>query len=1360
MAIAGSNSPPTTPTNKGSKIKLKKIDEPQSIKIVFYEQFVGDLVKLLNKMGLPYHRFPIRIPQDKTMIFWEEPRELFPQNQSDAGYLFYADLVNIIGQVAEWYFDNGNERGQKILKPILPFVRDEKILPTLFGSDNTTDDSVIAANFQIKILPIINRLFIAANANSETGIEGVDKSEYLLEQEKKAEEEANKKERDVAAALELAAKEAESKRRSGGTVAGDGAESQGKSGDTDQSTEDRIQQVVTTTNEDGQQPIRALRISDLKAIETEVAWISSPLVYSLFASHGIPQSFIDQHPDLRRDLYEHVRQTYLKSQSKSRTEVYSWARTSLPYEFLGRLNILYEEYSSTLPLDQQRAFVESVQKSLGLLKSYSPMPADTGKLFEQDVAKLLGSDNPAVSQNIKNAIEALIVAHGAPVQILAQDGSGAIRTTNIAGQENNALHVIERLPNNYLQLIFGINPNIKLTPAQIEKLRAIAIGYCQQRVVEMVLIARQESVANGIASINIQGFDNLAPMAETYMVRRSLNKALPGFFNIRSDVTEHGAEVVTKAFNTNTRDQDIRRLRLWNDLDRKRKEYILQYLGVKNDGNLDLTVPPAQISFFNTAELILKSNEAVEAEIEQTRVNAQLIEAAQKALEDRFLKAFAEAQYDMVVEEQLRRQYLGIFLQSLNDIERQEFEAYYAQMIGSMQLPDVYESSINYSAISPAEAIGLFDDAHQAEVEVPGLQQPDARISGRQTRSGGVRSQIGRIRGKKAGVAKKGAKKMAEKLTQDQLKEKATQQLISKASLAAGPWGKVAALLADKKKRKWLLAGGGVLGGLVITGIIKMFTAGKSALIGGLAGGAAGAGIGFLIGGPVGAVIGALIGAGVGGWGGASLGGGLNMSLGGGVETPLNSLGGSSSSAATTGATRQVFNSSSTAATTQAVSTGSAGVATAGAQFLTSIPIGMLAPFGAMAGIAMASFYVLWVIMAAFLVPIQVGYDFENTPNLPPGLNACWPTSGRLSQLAQPGHGGIWYVGGITQAIDIACAFGTTCPGGEISPPEVYASHNGVVRILLADPFAYNGGYGLHIVIDSPDGFSTLYGHLSEIAPGLETGDSVGRGQFIAYMGNTGNSSGPHLHYEYSGGLISSIVPPGEYQLGFNAVENCSTGGVPNENIEGYLAIGPLTTENVVASTANDISSLATPSTCGWQGTKGLTVGVNANLYNLDFSPIGFAGEGGSVQYYEDPGDASLIPQLTTLRDSAGSFSIVTGNVQNIDAWDMAVTGINTDSTTERSRTALGIGTATAECSTEYSGRNSLFLAVMPNATSDEIETKLRECGASQVVHLGGGNSSAFCSSTLTYSASSTTNPVNIGMREAEVTEFLTQAPE
>ncbi len=59
------------------------------------------------------------------------------------------------------------------------------------------------------------------------------------------------------------------------------------------------------------------------------------------------------------------------------------------------------------------------------------------------------------------------------------------------------------------------------------------------------------------------------------------------------------------------------------------------------------------------------------------------------------------------------------------------------------------------------------------------------------------------------------------------------------------------------------------------------------------------------------------------------------------------------------------------------------------------------------------------------------------------------------------------------------------------------------------------GGYGNVVIIDHGKGIKTLYGHMSRFGKGMRAGRTVSQGDTIGYVGSTGLSTGPHLHYEY-----------------------------------------------------------------------------------------------------------------------------------------------------------------------------------------------------------------------------------------------------
>ena len=80
----------------------------------------------------------------------------------------------------------------------------------------------------------------------------------------------------------------------------------------------------------------------------------------------------------------------------------------------------------------------------------------------------------------------------------------------------------------------------------------------------------------------------------------------------------------------------------------------------------------------------------------------------------------------------------------------------------------------------------------------------------------------------------------------------------------------------------------------------------------------------------------------------------------------------------------------------------------------------------------------------------------------------------------------------------------------------VMAGTYGYGRMMVNAGKSYScgcgGGYGNYVMISHAEGKMTVYGHLTSLT--VSTGQTVSRGQVIGYVGSTGNSTGPHLHYE------------------------------------------------------------------------------------------------------------------------------------------------------------------------------------------------------------------------------------------------------
>lgn len=105
-----------------------------------------------------------------------------------------------------------------------------------------------------------------------------------------------------------------------------------------------------------------------------------------------------------------------------------------------------------------------------------------------------------------------------------------------------------------------------------------------------------------------------------------------------------------------------------------------------------------------------------------------------------------------------------------------------------------------------------------------------------------------------------------------------------------------------------------------------------------------------------------------------------------------------------------------------------------------------------------------------------------------------YPTSYRTISAGYPNYSSGKYHGGI----DFPCPTGT----------KVCAAADG--KVIAAKELNYS--YGHYIIIDHGNGLTTLYAHNSKLLVGV--GDTVTKGQAIAYSGSTGNSTGPHCHFE------------------------------------------------------------------------------------------------------------------------------------------------------------------------------------------------------------------------------------------------------
>ena len=122
--------------------------------------------------------------------------------------------------------------------------------------------------------------------------------------------------------------------------------------------------------------------------------------------------------------------------------------------------------------------------------------------------------------------------------------------------------------------------------------------------------------------------------------------------------------------------------------------------------------------------------------------------------------------------------------------------------------------------------------------------------------------------------------------------------------------------------------------------------------------------------------------------------------------------------------------------------------------------------------------------------PGAASYASDSAPHTMPSI---WPAAGYVSSPYGLRFNGTEF----HQGIDIAADMGTP----------IVATADGVVTAA-----GWNGGYGNMVDVDHGSGIVTRYGHASALA--VTVGQQVRRGEVIAYVGSTGRSTGPHVHYE------------------------------------------------------------------------------------------------------------------------------------------------------------------------------------------------------------------------------------------------------
>ena len=126
----------------------------------------------------------------------------------------------------------------------------------------------------------------------------------------------------------------------------------------------------------------------------------------------------------------------------------------------------------------------------------------------------------------------------------------------------------------------------------------------------------------------------------------------------------------------------------------------------------------------------------------------------------------------------------------------------------------------------------------------------------------------------------------------------------------------------------------------------------------------------------------------------------------------------------------------------------------------------------------------------------------KNKANMLSSIPAIQPVANKDLTRVASGYG--WRIHPIYKTEKMHTGMDFTSPVGT----EIHATGNGVIGKIEMD----GRGYGNNVIVNHGYGYETLYGHMSKIA--VRSGQKVKRGDLIGYVGNSGTSTGPHLHYE------------------------------------------------------------------------------------------------------------------------------------------------------------------------------------------------------------------------------------------------------
>lgn len=162
---------------------------------------------------------------------------------------------------------------------------------------------------------------------------------------------------------------------------------------------------------------------------------------------------------------------------------------------------------------------------------------------------------------------------------------------------------------------------------------------------------------------------------------------------------------------------------------------------------------------------------------------------------------------------------------------------------------------------------------------------------------------------------------------------------------------------------------------------------------------------------------------------------------------------------------------------------------------------------------------ILVMILMIVIIISCLTMSLNNTDSTVADGTFLWPIQGMNTYISSPFGDRInpvTHKASHHDGIDIA--------GANINLRPIYAAADGTVEKLVTN----DRWYGNYVLLDHANNVKTFYGHCSGFAV-IKVGDNVNTGEIIAYVGSTGNSTGPHLHF---GVLVNNkYVDPTQYNF-------------------------------------------------------------------------------------------------------------------------------------------------------------------------------------------------------------------------------------